>query len=59
MALGIWIIPFTFFIAPCRRLVHLVAKLQQLHDAILRPSSSLPSNVWSRMASFNHITLTI
>ncbi|PKU65060.1 hypothetical protein MA16_Dca027584 [Dendrobium catenatum] len=58
LELGIWLIPFTLLLAPCRRFVLLVAKLQQLHTIITRPFSSSP-NIWNRMTGLNYITFTI
>ncbi|KAG1359257.1 hypothetical protein COCNU_08G007030 [Cocos nucifera] len=49
LELGIWIIPFTLVIAPCRRLVVLIDKLQQLWTTITS-SLSRPPAVWRRMA---------
>lgn len=32
---GIWVLPFTFVLAPPRRLALLVAKLQELHETMI------------------------
>lgn len=32
--LGIWILPFTLLIAPCRRLTHLIARLRKLLEGV-------------------------
>ena len=57
-ALGIWIIPMMLIFAPCRRLVLLVARLQQIEASIMRTRSSPPA-VWSRIARIQTLTITL
>ncbi|KAG0534852.1 hypothetical protein BDA96_04G315600 [Sorghum bicolor] len=57
-ALGIWLIPMTLIFAPCRRLVLLVAKLQELEASIMHSRSSYPA-VWSHIARIQTITITL
>ncbi|PAN07407.1 hypothetical protein GQ55_1G325500 [Panicum hallii var. hallii] len=57
-ALGIWIIPMTLIFAPCRRLVLLVARLQQIEASIMRTRSSPPA-VWSRIARIHTLSITL
>jgi hypothetical protein len=56
LELGIWIIPLIF--APCRRLVLLVAKLQQLEASIMHTRSSPPA-IWSRIARIQTLSMTL
>ncbi|KQK00602.1 hypothetical protein BRADI_3g50605v3 [Brachypodium distachyon] len=58
LVLGIWILPVTLIFAPCRRLVLLVAKLQELEASIMRTRSSSPA-MWSRLARLQTITITV
>ena len=57
-ALGIWIIPMTLIFAPCRRLVLLVARLQQIEASIMRTRSSPPA-VWRRIARIQTLSITL
>ncbi|KAL5213693.1 hypothetical protein ABZP36_002845 [Zizania latifolia] len=50
LEVGVWIIPMTLVFVPCRRLVPLVAKLQQLEECISRRRSLLSPEIWSRVA---------
>lgn len=56
--LGVWIIPMTLIFAPCRRLVLLVVKFQELEASIMRSRSSYPE-VWSRIARIQTISITL
>jgi formate hydrogenlyase subunit 4 len=49
LELGIWVIPMTLIFAPCRCLVLLVVKLQQLEVSIMHTRSSSPA-IWSRIS---------
>lgn len=46
LELGVWIIPLTLVLAPCRRLVRLVAELQRLQRSLVR-SGYLSPAAWS------------
>ncbi|KAF3340391.1 hypothetical protein FCM35_KLT16162 [Carex littledalei] len=56
---GIWFIPLTLILAPGRRLVHLVSRLQQLKLHILQLSTMREPDHWSQMARINAMTYTI
>lgn len=58
LELGIWIIPMTLIFAPCRRLVLLIAKLQQLEASIMHTRSSSPA-IWSRIARIQTLSMTL
>ncbi|CAL5015584.1 unnamed protein product [Urochloa decumbens] len=45
--LAIWIIPVTLVLVPCRRLVVLVARLQELEQCIMRPRLPPPEYSWA------------
>jgi hypothetical protein len=58
LELAIWAIPMTLIFAPCRRLVLLVANLQQFRASIMRTRSSSPA-LWSRLARLQTISITV
>ncbi|CAL9766750.1 unnamed protein product, partial [Musa acuminata subsp. burmannicoides] len=58
LELGIWIIPFTLVLAPCRRLVFLVSRIQGFRECVLRSRSTSPA-IWSRLARLNTMTFVI
>lgn len=58
LELGIWIIPFTLVLAPCRRLVLLVSRIQGFRECVLRSRSTSPA-IWSRLARLNTMTFVI
>ncbi|RWV80170.1 hypothetical protein GW17_00058599 [Ensete ventricosum] len=58
LGLGIWIIPFTLVLAPCRRLVLLVSRIQGFREFVLRSRSTSPA-IWSRFARLNTMTFVI
>lgn len=43
LELGIWVLPVTLFIAPCRRFTLLVAKLQELRRSMAAPRRAVPN----------------
>ncbi|CAA7403720.1 unnamed protein product [Spirodela intermedia] len=43
LELGIWVIPFTLLIAPCRRFTLLVANHQELRWSMAAPLSAVPN----------------
>lgn len=58
LALGLWLIPMTLIFAPCRRLVLLVAKLQELRASFMRGRSSYPA-AWSLVTRIQTISITL
>ncbi|KAL6903385.1 hypothetical protein ACP4OV_004198 [Aristida adscensionis] len=53
--LAIWIIPVTLVLVPCRRLVVLVARLQELEECIMRPRwQPPPDSPWNRIGGGLH-----
>ncbi|URE07474.1 hypothetical protein MUK42_01024 [Musa troglodytarum] len=58
LELGIWIVPLTLVLAPCRRLVLLVARITQIHQCVAR-SRSRPPAFWSRLARLHSATSTL
>ncbi|KAF0894484.1 hypothetical protein E2562_039196 [Oryza meyeriana var. granulata] len=59
LELGIWIIPMTLVFVPCRRLVVLIAKLQQLEECIARRGPPLSPETWSRVARLPTMTIMV
>ncbi|OAY79123.1 hypothetical protein ACMD2_20045 [Ananas comosus] len=61
LELGIWLLPFTLIFAPLRRLVRLVANLQQICDQIVSGRGlSLPSRaIWGRLERLDSATVMI
>lgn len=56
--LAIWIIPVTLVFVPCRRLVVLVARLQELEECIMRPRSPPPDAwAWSRVGGLHTMSI--
>ncbi|KAI4980910.1 hypothetical protein ZWY2020_021395 [Hordeum vulgare] len=58
LELGIWILRVACIFTPCRRLVLLLANLQQLKASIMRTRSSSPA-LWSRLERLQTITVTL
>ncbi|KAL6652280.1 hypothetical protein ACP70R_011205 [Stipagrostis hirtigluma subsp. patula] len=54
--LAIWIIPVTLVLVPCRRLVVLIARLQELEECIMRPRS-LPPDSWNRIGGLHTMSI--
>uniref|UniRef100_A0A0E0KTJ2 Uncharacterized protein n=1 Tax=Oryza punctata TaxID=4537 RepID=A0A0E0KTJ2_ORYPU len=59
LELGIWIIPMTLVLVPCRRLVTLVARLQQLEECLARPGPLLSPETWSRVARVHTMSIMV
>uniref|UniRef100_A0A0D9W7V4 Uncharacterized protein n=1 Tax=Leersia perrieri TaxID=77586 RepID=A0A0D9W7V4_9ORYZ len=59
LELGIWIIPMTLVFVPCRRLVTLVDKLQQLEESFGRraPQPALSPETWSRVTRLHTMSI--
>ena len=59
--LAIWIIPVTLVFVPCRRLVVLVARLQELEECIMRPRPPPPplmdSWAWGRVGGLHTMSV--
>jgi hypothetical protein len=56
--LAIWIIPMTLVFVPCRRLVVLVARLQELEECIMRPRPPPPESLaWGRVGGLHAMSL--
>ncbi|KAF3321269.1 hypothetical protein FCM35_KLT14522 [Carex littledalei] len=55
LELGIWLIPLTLVLAPIRRFVLLISKIQQLHASMSGPRFSSP-DMWSRLARLDTMT---
>ncbi|RRT55707.1 hypothetical protein BHE74_00050538 [Ensete ventricosum] len=58
LELGICVIPLTLYLAPCRRVVHLVAKLQRLHASLMRSRATSPAT-WRRLPRIDSATVTL
>ncbi|KAF2946173.1 hypothetical protein DAI22_02g273700 [Oryza sativa Japonica Group] len=58
LELAIFIIPMTLIFAPCRRLVLLITKLQQLEEIIMHTRSTSPA-IWSFLARIQTIRITL
>ncbi|OAY78447.1 hypothetical protein ACMD2_09024 [Ananas comosus] len=57
---GIWVIPLTLILAPCRRFVALIAMLQQLHQSILLCPQFLDSpEISTRIARLNSMAFVL
>ncbi|RWV86206.1 hypothetical protein GW17_00051914 [Ensete ventricosum] len=56
--LGFQVIPFTLVLAPCRRLVHLVAKLQWLLASMVSLGSTSDAT-WSHLMRLDSMTLML
>ena len=60
--LAIWIIPVTLVFVPCRRLVVLVARLQELEECIMRPRPPPPlmdSWAWGRVGGLHTMSIVM
>jgi hypothetical protein len=54
--LGIWVIPLTLVLVPCRRIVLLLTKLQELYRSMTAPRlviTSREEDMWSRLSRLN------
>uniref|UniRef100_J3N481 Uncharacterized protein n=1 Tax=Oryza brachyantha TaxID=4533 RepID=J3N481_ORYBR len=58
MELGILLIPLTLVFAPCRRLVLLLRRLQELQRSIMHPSFT-SGDMLSRFSSLNSMALML
>nr|ACG33388.1 hypothetical protein [Zea mays]ACG38501.1 hypothetical protein [Zea mays] len=56
--LAIWIIPVTLVLVPFRRLVVLVARLQELEECIMRPRPPLMDSwAWGRVGGLHTMSI--
>jgi hypothetical protein len=54
--LGIWVIPLTLVLVPCRRIVLLLTRLQELYRSMTAPRlviTSREEDMWSRLSRLN------
>jgi hypothetical protein len=54
--LGIWVIPLTLVFVPCRRIVLLLTRLQELYRSMTVPRLAITSreeDMWTRLARLN------
>uniref|UniRef100_A0ACD5U4N3 Uncharacterized protein n=1 Tax=Avena sativa TaxID=4498 RepID=A0ACD5U4N3_AVESA len=55
--LGVWVIPLTLVFVPCRRIVVLLARLQELYRSMTTVPrlviTSREEDMWSRLARLN------
>ncbi|KAF3324708.1 hypothetical protein FCM35_KLT10865 [Carex littledalei] len=59
LELGIWALPFTLLVAPIRRLVCLVAKIQRLFATMATTSRSQYEGIWTRLSRLDSSTILI
>lgn len=58
LELGVWLIPFTLVLVPCRRLVLLVSTLRRILDGVVASGSTSPA-IWMRLARVNSMALVV
>uniref|UniRef100_A0A452YNT7 Uncharacterized protein n=5 Tax=Triticinae TaxID=1648030 RepID=A0A452YNT7_AEGTS len=60
--LGIWVIPLTLVFVPCRRIVLLLSRLQELRRTMMRPRlviTSREEDMWSRLSRLNSMAFML
>jgi len=57
--LGVWFIPLTLVIVPCRRIVLLLSRLEELRRSVVRRPRFATADMWSRFATLNSMALIV
>ena len=57
--LGVWFIPLTLVIVPCRRIALLLSRLEELHRSVVWRPRLATADMWSRFATLNSMALIV
>ncbi|PAN48844.1 hypothetical protein GQ55_9G424700 [Panicum hallii var. hallii] len=57
--LGVWFIPLTLVIVPCRRIVLLLSRLEELRRSVARRPRAATADMWSRFATLNSMAFML
>jgi hypothetical protein len=56
--LGVWFIPLTLVLVPCRRIVLLLSRLEELRRTMARPRLAT-ADMWTRFATLNSMAFMV
>jgi hypothetical protein len=56
---GIWLIPLTLVIVPCRRIVLLLSRFEELRRSMMTRPRRTTADMWNRFATLNSMAFMV
>jgi hypothetical protein len=57
--LAVWLIPLTFVLVPCRRIVLLLSRLEELRRSMMTRPRLPAADMWTRFATLNSMAFML
>ncbi|KAF8698452.1 hypothetical protein HU200_035192 [Digitaria exilis] len=57
--LGVWLIPLTLVLVPCRRIVLLLSRLEELRRSMAARPRLATADMWARFATLNSMAFMV